>query len=514
MVAAPIRAGLLPHDEFGLRFWDAAMGAAALVYVFLLATRLSNALGGLAAASILFVHWPLVFMHGLRSNNMEAALTLSYAGGFHHYLAWVRGGSGGRRRVHLLSIALFFVLAFMTKFVAALFFPLMIAVATVGNREIRSAARRDWRVWMGACAFAAAVIVPWFVYEHLQYHELFWRTLVGVHVYQRFTASVDPAHLHPWSYYLQQLVQWLQSSGTLPVVAAGLALFLFQAAMRRRFEAAVMLMWAVLPLILISLGTSKLYHYEYPFLAPLAIAAGVAIARAVPVVDRWLRRVFEPMRGRGIAHPALRRACAVVAIAAFAVAVVTLLFGPIEIAVGGYRLLKNGAAIRPSIVCVAAALAAGHPDLLRRMVIPILVLAVLPLPAYRDVLRHLEDGPHPLRASSACIAQLQQQPASPLRAGLFVDATDQQLVHPPFYYFRRIQPWERPKAGDDRAVAQNLGSGTERAMLLSSTRYRDLVSRGVLSAQSPAARVDLPQLVLVLPGSYAACAAAARHPGS
>ena len=26
IVAAPIRAGLLPHDEFGLRFWDAVFG--------------------------------------------------------------------------------------------------------------------------------------------------------------------------------------------------------------------------------------------------------------------------------------------------------------------------------------------------------------------------------------------------------------------------------------------------------------------------------------------------------
>ena len=28
-VAAPIKAGLLPHDEFGLRFWDAVSGGAA-----------------------------------------------------------------------------------------------------------------------------------------------------------------------------------------------------------------------------------------------------------------------------------------------------------------------------------------------------------------------------------------------------------------------------------------------------------------------------------------------------
>ena len=34
IVAAPIRLGLLPHDEFGLRFWDALFGALAFLYVF------------------------------------------------------------------------------------------------------------------------------------------------------------------------------------------------------------------------------------------------------------------------------------------------------------------------------------------------------------------------------------------------------------------------------------------------------------------------------------------------
>ena len=34
IVAAPIRLGVLPHDEFGIRFWDALFGALAFVYVF------------------------------------------------------------------------------------------------------------------------------------------------------------------------------------------------------------------------------------------------------------------------------------------------------------------------------------------------------------------------------------------------------------------------------------------------------------------------------------------------
>ena len=43
IVAAPIRFGLLPHDEFGIRFWDALFGALSFVYVFLIGSRLLSA---------------------------------------------------------------------------------------------------------------------------------------------------------------------------------------------------------------------------------------------------------------------------------------------------------------------------------------------------------------------------------------------------------------------------------------------------------------------------------------
>ena len=42
IVAAPIRLGLLPHDEFGLRFWDALFGSVAFLYVFALGRRLGG----------------------------------------------------------------------------------------------------------------------------------------------------------------------------------------------------------------------------------------------------------------------------------------------------------------------------------------------------------------------------------------------------------------------------------------------------------------------------------------
>ena len=94
IVAAPIRLGLLPDNEFGRRFWDALFGAVAFVYVFLIGCRLIGPACGAIAVLVLFVHEPLLIAHGLRSNNMEGPLFLAYCGGMYHFMAW----TDGRRR--------------------------------------------------------------------------------------------------------------------------------------------------------------------------------------------------------------------------------------------------------------------------------------------------------------------------------------------------------------------------------------------------------------------------------
>ena len=81
IVAAPIRAGVLPHDEFGLRFWDGLFGGAAFLYVFAIGSLLAGPVCGALGVLLLFVHWPLLLDHGLRTNSMEWPLFLSYCGG-------------------------------------------------------------------------------------------------------------------------------------------------------------------------------------------------------------------------------------------------------------------------------------------------------------------------------------------------------------------------------------------------------------------------------------------------
>src|SRR5262245_23649958 len=131
IVALPIRLGLLPHDEFGIRFWDALFGGLGFLYVFAIGSRLAGPVCGAVATLILFVHWPLLFEHGLRSNNMEAALFLSYCGGIFHFIEWARVPSSAEAakpsaaRRHAVAVGLYFVLGFMTKFVAAIFLPMV-----------------------------------------------------------------------------------------------------------------------------------------------------------------------------------------------------------------------------------------------------------------------------------------------------------------------------------------------------------------------------------------------------
>lgn len=507
IVAAPIRLHLLPHDEFGLRFWDAVFGGAMFVYVFLLATRLSNVAGGIAAALMLFVHRPVLESHGLRTNNMEAAVMLCYAGGIYHFLAWRTADAvrTGRRHVH--AVGLFFVLGFMTKFVAALFLPLVMVASAALDRGARQALLRDWRMWAGAALFALALIAPWFVYEHVKYGSFFWQTLVGVHVYKRFTAFLDPNHVQPWFYYFAQMYEWLQVSESTMLVAAGLVLLIVEA-VRRRFDALVVLLWFALPMALISFGTSKLYHYAYPFLPPLAIGAGAVLADAAVVANRWLAAALAAARDRHFHRTTLRTVCTAIAIVALAVSVATLVRGPISIAAGGRVLFKNGSLPRPWLVLVLFGLLGGQQALVRRVAIPLVAAGLLPLSAYRDVLGDLPLAKHPLRSASQCVAKVERAIAAAggTPPGLYVDASDDDMLHPDFYYFRRIRPWERAAVPASDAAAQYLNRpGFERPVLIADGRYRELVNRGVITANTTLLTVNLDRVLLLVPGPYAAC---------
>ena len=280
IVAAPIRAGLLPHDEFGLRFWDALFGGVAFLYVFAIGSLLAGPVCGAVAVMLLFVHWPLLLDHGLRTNNMEGPLFLCYCGGIYHFLRWP-ATDGRRKQSHAVAVGLYFVLGFMTKFVAALFLPVVLALGALMFRATRVKLASDWRLWLSVKALVILLIVPWFIYAYVQFGSELWETMFAAHVYERFTTGLNQAHVHPWNYYLVMMAEGFSRSGLQWLVPIGVIVLFVQSVRRRSFEGMIVVLWATVPLALISVGSSKLYHYAYPFLPPLTIAAGYVVALVV-----------------------------------------------------------------------------------------------------------------------------------------------------------------------------------------------------------------------------------------
>ena len=151
------------------------------------------------------------------------------------------------------------------------------------------------------------------------------------------------------------------------------------------------------PFAAISLGTSKLYHYTYPFLPPLALAAGslpAALLERNGPVRQILRRGIDwmgqtaPAR-RVQAVPALRWTLIGLATAAFVIAVVTAIVGPFRLGIGSLALFRNSSTVRPVLVGSLLLALAGQGRIVpNALLIPILILT-MPLTSYREITVHL-----------------------------------------------------------------------------------------------------------------------------
>ena len=70
------------------------------------------------------------------------------------------------------------------------------------------------------------------------------------------------------------------------LIAAGLARLAVAAFRGESWLARVVLLWGVLPMSLISIGTSKLVHYAYPFWPPIGLGAGLVFAWVLGSLER------------------------------------------------------------------------------------------------------------------------------------------------------------------------------------------------------------------------------------
>lgn len=286
--ALPIWLGVVPHNTFGIRVTDAVLGSLAFLYVFAIGRRLRGPICGFVAVFLLFIDQRILFEHGIRANNMESAVLLSYAGGVYHFLAWRSVNPDVKR--HVYAMALWFVVGFMTKFVAALFLPVVLAAAALIKREDRVRVYRDWHAFAGAAVLCLALVLPWFLYQYFVQEPRVFGTMFGEHVVKRFTSYLDPEHLQPWHFYFTDLWAALGSAGTRWIVLLGIVAVAWRTLRRRWVEGALLLLWFGLPVAAISTGTSKVSHYLYPFLPALYLCGGYLLATLAEWMERRWRK--------------------------------------------------------------------------------------------------------------------------------------------------------------------------------------------------------------------------------
>lgn len=517
IVAAPIRAGLLPHDEFGLRFWDALFGALGFAYVFAIGCRLAGPVCGGIAVLALFVHAPLLFEHGLRTNSMEGPLFLAYCGGVYHFLQW-GGARETRRGRHAMAVGLYFVLGFLTKFVAAIFLPAVLGLGALLVPPVRQRLWHDRRRWLRVSGVALLLIAPWFIYAQIVFGSLVWHTMLAEHVYARFTTSLNPEHIHPWSFYLTSMWEGFVAAKLQWFAVGGVVTLVVQTVRRRWFDGAVVLIWAILPLLLISLGSSKLYHYAYPFLPPMALAIGYPFALAMMLLPGLLRRVLAAVEdgmsrassrwSAAVSRPSALSLSTVVIWLAAAIGIWTLLFGQARLEIGRMVLFKSSGLVRPIVVILLAATLVRRSASIAALVVALSLAWWLPIPDYHEMLDRLTEQRHPLRDAAACIQRVERQEAPAAPPGLYVD-TDSSMWHPIYYYFRRLQPWTRQETpSPERLAARLRDPALIGPSLVQELRYRDYLAgpSGDLFRQGGTPpMIGLFEYALLLPGPYRAC---------
>ncbi len=521
LVAAPIALGLLPVDEFGLRFIDALLGALAFVYVFLLGRWHSGRVSGLVAVLVLYTFHPLVFEHGLRSNNMEAALLLSYVGGVYHFLRWIDRHGAGRAAAHRWPTALYFTLGVLTKFAAIVFLPLVCLAAAVMRRDVWPIRWAIGRAWLGPSGLILLLSAPWFAYQTLVSGWHVWNVMVGQHLYTRFTGALDASHLQPWHYYVSALWQHLQSTGVHWTALAGVGALAVAARRRDGWLARVFLVWGIVPIGLISLGSSKLFHYIYPFLPPIALGVGyvaslivaatssVFAAHVAPRIRRLLPRARESRRV--LVRSGGYLLIGVAALAAL-IGLLTAMRGGVSWALGDVELVRNTSLTRPFLLAAVLLCIAGEVQWAARCVAAILLVLALPVASYPRTLERARSIDRPLRAASDCMLDLRRSGA---RVGETVYGTAALIPHSYNFYLRRFEPWLRANEPEPSELRHRLlEPGHQTPVIVTQDDYIRVAGGGFgMSAPLIGFSAD-PGLVVLLPGPYAECALPAARAGA
>ena len=94
----------------------------------------------------------------------------------------------------------------------------------------------EWKLWAAGVGLFFVLAAPWFVYQQIVAGADLWRIMLGAHVVERFTVSIDPSHIQPWNYYYVTIFREMFRTGTAWLSLGGIVLVLVRLVRERRLE--------------------------------------------------------------------------------------------------------------------------------------------------------------------------------------------------------------------------------------------------------------------------------------
>jgi 4-amino-4-deoxy-L-arabinose transferase-like glycosyltransferase len=246
--------------EFAARLFSALTGFGTVALTYFLGRRMFNRWTGFLGALVLLSSSH--FLHFARFGMMDVPLTFFLSLAF--YFFWL----GREKDVYLIGSGVAIGLAMLTKsFAALLFFPI-VWIYCLWCQELEILKRPSY--WIGV-GLAAALVLPWNLYEFFRHREAFMNDALVKHLLTRVFTVLE-GHEGNWYFYIRTLVNKYHPWVIVGIVSA--PYFLYRA-IRDGFQEYVLLtVWMFFIFFVITWTQTKLQWYIFPVYPALSLSVG------------------------------------------------------------------------------------------------------------------------------------------------------------------------------------------------------------------------------------------------
>jgi 4-amino-4-deoxy-L-arabinose transferase-like glycosyltransferase len=259
-------------NEFGARLWAALLGFGVVVLTFVFGVRWRSWVVGTGAVLLLLGVDPAYysqwwnFLSLSRVGMMDTPLT------FWIMVALLLVWEAEWRPWLLALLGVPVGLAVLTKAWPGLF---AVLIALAYRLLTRKGRMPDLGFWGIAGVLAAAVILPWHLWQYNMHGRLFLREYVGLNLMERVFHVIEENQGGPW-FYLDVVRRGFSVWG---YVLPPASLWAVWRAWRKGDRGAVLLLsWVAIPLLLFSIAQTKLGWYINLIYPPLALLLAIALA--------------------------------------------------------------------------------------------------------------------------------------------------------------------------------------------------------------------------------------------